>query len=201
VKDSLLKGEAMLAGRIGFLFAAASLCLATTALADGAAPMPTHTVSRTTTLTATVTAIDVPGRVVSLKGPQGNIVTIHVGDDVKNLAQVKVGDVVVAKYYESLAVKVTKPGAPAADAVTSAVAAPAGQKPAGAVVQQDTIKAKVTAIGKKKDWVTLLGPEGNSVTIKVKDSKNLDGVKVGDDVEATYTQALAVAVEPVPAKR
>jgi Cu/Ag efflux protein CusF len=191
----------MLAGRIGLLVAVAGLCLASTALADGATAMPAGSVSRTVTMTATVTAIDVPGRVVTLKGPKGNIVTFHVGDDVKNLAQVKVGDVVAAKYYESLALKVTKPGAPSADSVTAAAAAPAGQMPAGAVVQQDSIKAKVTAIGKKKDWVTLVGPEGNSVTIKVKDPKKLDGVKVGDDVEATYTQALAVAVEPVPAKR
>ena len=68
--------------------------------------------------------------------------------------------------------------------------------PGGAVMTQDTIKAKVTAIGKKKESVTLVGPEGNSVTIKVKDPKKLNGVKVGDDVEITYTQALAVSVEP-----
>ena len=150
---------------------------------------------------ATVTAIDVPGRMLTLKGPKGRTATFHVGDDVKNLAQVKVGDVVVATYYESYALKVTKPGAPAADAVEAAVAAPTGQLPGGAVVQSDSIKAKVTAIGKHKDWVTLMGPEGNSVTIKVKNPKNLDGVKIGDDVQATYTQALAIAIEPaVPAR-
>jgi Cu/Ag efflux protein CusF len=49
--------------------------------------------------------------------------------------------------------------------------------------------------------VTLTGPEGNSVTIKVKDPKKLNGVKVGDDVEITYTQALAISVEKAPAKK
>jgi hypothetical protein len=192
----------MLAGRMGILVAVAGLCLAPVAWADGATKMPAGSLSQTVTMTATVTGIDIPGRVITLKGPKGNSATFHVGDAVKNFDQIKVGDTVVAKYYESYALKVTKPGAPAADAVTATAAAPAGQMPAGAVVQSDTIKAKVTAIGKNKDWVTLVGPEGNSVTIKVKHKENLNGVKVGDDVEATYTQALAIAVDrKIPARQ
>jgi hypothetical protein len=190
----------MLARRMGVLVALAGLSLAPVARADDAAKMPSASVSKTTTMTATVTAIDIPGRIITLKGPKGNSATFHVGEAAKNFGQIKVGDTVVAKYYESYALKVTKPGAPAADAVTATAAAPVGAMPAGAVVQSDSIKAKVTAIGKKKDWVTLVGPEGNSVTIKVKNPKNLDGVKVGDDVEATYTQALAVAVDRAPGK-
>ncbi len=191
----------MLAGRRKFLVVLSALSLAPLAWADGSTKMPSGSVSAVTTVKATVTGIDVPGRVVTLKGPKGNSYTFHVSDDVKNLAQVKVGDIVVAKYYESIAVRVTKPGAPAAAQVDAATAAAPGQLPGGAVMSQDTIKAKVTAIGKKKESVTLVGPEGNSVTIKVKDPKKLDGVKVGDDVEITYTQALAVAVEPAPAPK
>lgn len=192
----------MLAGRIGVAVAVAGLSLAPVAWADGATKTPGGSISHTTTITATVTGIDTPGRVITLKGPKGNTVTFHVGDAVKNFDQIKVGDTVVAKYYESYALKLAKPGAPAADAVTATAAAPAGAMPAGAVVQSDTIKAKVTAIGKNKDWVTLVGPEGNSVTIKVKHKENLAGVKVGDDVDATYTQALAVAVDrKVPARQ
>lgn len=192
----------MRAGRMEVLVAVASLGLAPLAWGDDATKMPSASVSKTSTMTATVTAIDVAARSVTLKGPKGNNVTVHVGDNVKNLDQVKVGDTVVAKYYESVAVRVTKSGAPAADAVTATAAAPRGQLPAGAVVQQQSINAKVTGIGKHKDWVTLMGPEGNSVTIKVKDKKNLEGVKVGDDVAVTYTEALAIAVDrPTPARK
>jgi Cu/Ag efflux protein CusF len=187
--------------RSGTLAALCALGFTFGAWADDAKPMPASSISQTTTVKATVTGIDIPGRVVTLKGPKGNTVTFHVGDDVKNLDQVKVGDIVVAKYYESYALKVTKPGAPAADSVNAAVVAAPGQAPGGAVLKQSSIKAKVTAIGKQKDWVTLKGPEGNSVTLKVKDPKNLTGVKVGDDVEATYTEALAVDVELPPAKK
>ncbi len=183
-----------------FLVVLSSLSLTPFAWADGAAaPLPSASRSQQTTAKATVTGIDIPGRIITLKGPKGNSATFHVGDDVKNFGQIKVGDIVIAKYYESIALRVTKPGAPEAAQVDAATAAAPGQLPGGAVVKQDTIKAKVTAIGKHKDSVTLTGPEGNSVTIKVKNPKNLNGVKVGDDVEATYTEALAVAVEPAPA--
>jgi hypothetical protein len=47
--------------------------------------------------------------------------------------------------------------------------------------------------------VTLKGPQGNSETVKVQDPKNLEGVKTGDLVDITYTQALAVALDK-PAK-
>ena len=163
--------------------------------------LPSGSVQKVTTLQATVVGLDLPVRVITLKGPKGNQVTFHVGDQVKNLDQVKVGDIVVAKYYESIAVRVTKPGAPAAESVDAVASAKPGEKPAGVAVQQETVKAKVTAIGKHKESVTLTGPEGNSVTIKVKDPKKLNGVKVGDDVEITYTQALAISVEKAPAKK
>jgi Cu/Ag efflux protein CusF len=192
----------MIVRRIGWMVSTLALSLAPAALADDAAKkMPSASVSQVVTVKATVTGLDLPARVITLKGPKGNSFTFRVSDDVKNLAQVKVGDIVVAKYYESYAIKVTKPGAPAAEAVEAAAAAQPGERPAGAVLKQESIKAKITAIGKHKESVTLKGPEGNSMTIKVKNPKNLEGVKVGDDVEITYTEALAVAVEPAPAKK
>ena len=58
----------------------------------------------------------------------------------------------------------------------------------------------ITAIDKAHSKVTLKGPEGHSVTVKVKDPKKLEGVAVGDLVQLTYTQALAIAVKPAAAK-
>ena len=192
----------MIVRRIGWMVSTFALALAPAAWADDAAKkMPSASISEVVTVKATVTALDLPTRMITLKGPKGNSITFHVSDDVKRLPEVKVGDIVVVKYYESYAIKVTKPGAPAAAAVVAAATAKPGEPPSAAVVKQESIKAKITAIGKHKESVTLKGPEGNSVTIKVKNPKNLDGVKVGDDVEITYTEALAVAVEPAPAKK
>lgn len=51
------------------------------------------------------------------------------------------------------------------------------------------------AIDPKKTFVTLKGPQGKVVDVKVRDPKNLENVKVGDQVAITYTEALAISVE------
>src|SRR3990172_5146847 len=66
--------------------------------------------SNAVTVTATVVAINLKKREVTLRGPDGTTDTIHVDDRVKNLPQVRKGDQVVATYYESVAVQVKKPG-------------------------------------------------------------------------------------------
>ena len=53
----------------------------------------------------------------------------------------------------------------------------------------------VEKIDKKKETVTLKGPDGKSVTIQVRDPKNLDLVVKGDQVEITYTESVAFAVK------
>ena len=50
-------------------------------------------------------------------------------------------------------------------------------------------------IDKKARTVTVKGPQGGTETIKAKDPKNLEGLKVGDMVELTYTQALAISLD------
>jgi hypothetical protein len=152
-------------------------------------------------VTATVEAVDLTNRVVSLKGPKGNVFDLKVGDKVKNLPQVKVGDKVVARYYESIAVRLMKPGEPAGAAATQAAgAAKPGERPAGVVANQVTVTATIEDISPKKTFVTLKGPGGKTVDVKVRDPKNLENVKVGDQVEITYTEALAISVEKAKKK-
>ncbi|MCU0577961.1 MAG: hypothetical protein MUF69_00300 [Desulfobacterota bacterium] len=150
---------------------------------------------------ATVQAIDVEKRVVTLKGEEGNIFDLKVGEEAKNLPQVKVGDLVTVQYYESLAFEVTKPGqAVAVGAAGGVAAAKPGEKPAGVAAGQVTITATVEALDAKKHYVTLKGPDGKTKEIKVKDPKNLVNVKVGDQVAITYTEALAISVETAKKK-
>jgi hypothetical protein len=147
-------------------------------------------------VTATVEAIDMQNRVVTLKGPKGNVFDLKVGEKVKNLPQVKVGDQVVARYYESIAVQLVKPGAPGGAAATQGVGvAKPGERPAGVVANQVSITATIEDISPKKTYVTLKGPGGKTVDVKVRNPKNLENVKVGDQVEITYTEALAISVE------
>jgi hypothetical protein len=59
--------------------------------------------------TANVEAVDLKKRTVTVKGPKGNVNTVKVGDHVKKLDQVKVGDQVVVRYTEAVAISVEKP--------------------------------------------------------------------------------------------
>jgi Cu/Ag efflux protein CusF len=181
-------------------FSLATLVMAEEKAAPKAAK-PSGMKEQTVSVTATVEAIDLPNRVVTLKGPKGDVFDLKVGEEAKNLPQVKVGDQVNVKYYESLAFQVTKPGQASTVQTTSAVArAKPGEKPGGTVANQVTVTATVQAIDAKKSYVTLKGPEGKTKEIKVKDPKNLKNVKVGDEVVFTYTEALAVSVEPAKKK-
>jgi hypothetical protein len=148
---------------------------------------------------ATVEAVDVAGRTVTLKGPKGKSFTVSVDDQVKSLDNVKVGDEVVARYFEAFAFELKKPGeaVPGKSVTEGAAALPPGQKPAGAAGRQVKVVATITAIDMANGSVTLKGPEGKSVDVKARDPKNLANVKVGDLVEITYTEALAISVEPV----
>ena len=152
----------------------------------------------TTTVTATVLSVDLTKRLVTLKGPDGDVVTVHADERVKNLPQVKKGDQVAVTYYESVAYEVLKPGEakPGVASAGDVVTAQPGQKPAAAGAQVTTVTATISAIDKKNQRVTLRGPEGNTVSVKVQDPTRLDKVKVGDLVQITYTEAVAVSVEP-----
>jgi Cu/Ag efflux protein CusF len=162
---------------------------------------PSGIKEQTVTRTATVQAIDLPKRVVTLKGEKGNVFDLKVGEEAKNLPQVKVGDLVTVKYYESLAFEVTKPGqAVGVGATTGVASAKPGEKPAAVAAGQVTITATVEAIDAKKNYVTLKDPEGKTKEIKVKDPKNLVNVKVGDQVAITYTEALGIEVKPAKKK-
>jgi hypothetical protein len=149
-----------------------------------------------TTVTGTVEAIDLASRVVTLKGPKGNLFDLKVGEQAKNLPQVKVGDRVVVKYYQSIAARVMKPGEAGGATSTQALeTAKPGERPGGIAANMVTVTATVADISPKKTYVSLKAPDGKIYDVKVKDPKNLENVKVGDQVEITYTEALAVSVE------
>jgi len=152
-------------------------------------------VGASTTVTATVLSVDQASRKVTIKTDSGQTYSFIAGDHVKNLAQVKVGDIITAKYTEAIAYQVRKSTSPTgATSSTAVTSAPLGSKPAGVVAQQTTVAVTVTAIDTKIPTITFQGPEGNTRTIKVKDPKKLVGVKVGDVVDITYTEAMAVTV-------
>ena len=159
-------------------------------------------IAETVKISATITAIDKATRDVTLKGPEGNLLTVTAGAEVKNFDKLKVGDQVDLQYVEALTLELKKGGG-AKVAMTEkkdAVGAKKGETPGGAVGRQVTVVADVVAVDPAKQVVTLKGPK-QTVNLKVRDPEQFKNIAKGDQVEATFTQALAVAVEPSAAKK
>ena len=157
------------------------------------------TITEAAQMSAQVVGLDKATRTVTLKGPKGNVVDIVAGDEVKNFDQIKLGDFVVARYVQALTLELmkTKGGEPVSVKEGAARAQP-GERPAGAVARQVTVLADVTAVDPKKKTITLKGPKGNVVTLDVQNPDHFKVVKKGDQVQVTYTEALAMSVEPAP---
>jgi Cu/Ag efflux protein CusF len=163
-----------------------------------AGPKPVVETQQATVITATITAIDLSTRHVTLTGPSGKSLTLHVGDQVKNLDQFKVGDKVGATYYESLVIggKKASPGDNSVKAMSSSQTEDQQGQSGAAVGTQQTIVvvAKVMALDKPNGMITLRGPKGNIRTFKIKDASLLTHMTIGDDVVFKYTEAWAVAI-------
>ena len=147
--------------------------------------------------TLTVVAINPKTRVITLKGASGKTMDVEAGEEVKNFSQIRVGDNVKVQYREALTLelKKTKADASASGAAVAGTAAP-GERPAAAAGAQITVIADVVAVDPKKSTISLKGPAGNVVELKVRNPDHFKVVKKGDKVEAVYSEAVAIAVTP-----
>jgi hypothetical protein len=183
--------------------------LAATAFAQTSAPTAGAAIAsepgkaavvRAVEMSAQVVGLDKATRTLTLKGPNGKVVDIVASDDIKNFDQIKVGDLVVARYAQALTLELRKTKTSGGDLAVreEAAKAKAGERPAVAGARQVTLIAEVTAVDTKQSTITLKGPRGNSVTLDVQNPDQFKVVKKGDQVEVTYTEALALSVEPAP---
>lgn len=154
-------------------------------------------------VTATVTAVDMPNRLVTIEGPEGNAAVIQVTEQVKNLPQVEIGDKVNIKYYLSAIVDVVKAGGDVELGTTGGAArisAPAGEKPAGAMGIEVTRRAEVVFVDPYQKFISFRSPDRGLRKISLKNSPDLQHylkeLKKGDIVEVTYTEAMAISLEP-----
>ncbi len=152
-------------------------------------------------ISATVTAIDKASRTVTLKGPQGREMPVVAGPEVRNFDQIHVGSQVVVGYVEALALELKKgaSGVPARAASDAMARAPAGGTPGAAAASRVTVTADVTALDPATQTATLKGPR-RTVDLHVPDANQFKLIAVGDKIEATYTEAVAITIEPAPKK-
>ena len=176
--------------------AAAALLLAGCATT----PKPIE-IGETLKATARVEAVDPASRLIVLKTPDGGTLVTQAGPEVRNLAQVRPGDNVVVAYREALAARVVKSnaGVGTVDSGVAASRASPGERPGAGVV--DFVRTTVTVfdVDTAQNVIEVTGPRGYNRRIKVNDPEArqfIRGLKRGDLVEVTFTEAIAVSVEP-----
>jgi hypothetical protein len=117
-----------------------------------------------------IESIDAAKRTIVVKGPGGNSGEVAVGPEVKNFAQMKVGDEVALRYVEALALQLKKGGGGVRERTETKGAASAapGARPAAVAGREVTVVADVVAVDPKTQTVTLRGPQ-RTVDLKVRD--------------------------------
>ena len=89
-----------------------------------------------------------------------------------------------------------KPGEKSNPAADAAVAGRVKEQPGAGVAAQLTRTVTVKAVDPAVPSITVTTADGHTITRKIENRKNLEGVKAGDRIDITYTQAVAIAVDP-----
>jgi hypothetical protein len=155
------------------------------------------TAVRTIRITATIKALDVAGRTVTLQTKEGETKTFKVGPGIKRLDEFAVGDVIVIDYQQGLALEFQPAGTATVPATAGAVAGrnTADQAPGGAAAAGVQATVTVTAIDTAKRLVSFQGPGGNIYQVKAGPKIKLEKLKVGDRLLATYVESVAIQLE------
>jgi hypothetical protein len=148
-----------------------------------------------TTVTATIEAIDAGTRTLTVKNADGTYENLVAPAAMTRFPELKVGDKITARYYENVVVRLKKPGEAAVDMDAAAVTKNAGAPGATAATQR-TMTVTVTAKDPKTSAVTVRGPNNYNYSRRVKDKKVFEGLKVGDQLEMTWTDALLISFDP-----
>ena len=160
------------------------------------------TARRTAKATATITAVDLAARTVTLKAKSGETQTFKVGPEVKRFAEFAVGDVIEIEYEQGLALEFQPAGSEnvPVTALATGGRAEKDQAPGAAAAAGVRGTVTVTAIDMPRRLVSITGPGGNVFQVKAGPKIQLEKLKVGDKLLATYVEAVAIKLEKAKKK-
>ncbi|OSP53198.1 hypothetical protein B7G55_01270 [Aeromonas hydrophila] len=146
---------------------------------------------------ATVTAIDMASRKVSLKNAAGEAFDIVAGEQVTNLANLKVGDVVAIRYLQMLDLELLKGTAGVRKRIVEVAAgkAEAGEKPGAGIGKKVTLYGDVIAVDKGQQTITVKGVD-HTLVLKVHNPAQFALIAKGDQIKAVQTQAVGIGILP-----
>jgi hypothetical protein len=170
--------------------------------------------SGTITMTGTVEVIEVPERLITVVGPNGNVVAGIIDVDVKDIKEIKLKETVTIQFTQDVAVAIQKAdGPPNTDGqafiknetsdmnMNAPVVAEQNwteTTPSGGVSSLTTIEVTdtISAINRRKRTITFAGENNTTRTIQVPQSvSGFSGLEVGDMVVLEITRAVIANVK------
>jgi len=146
---------------------------------------------------ATIVGIDVPGRILALKRRSGEVQSFKVSPEVTRLSEFAVGDVIRLEYQQGLVLEFQPEGTATVAPESGATTGRSGRDQLPAAVVNAGIQAtvKVTAIDTAGRLVSFQAPGGAVYQVKAGPKVQLEKLKVGDRLLATYVENVAIRLE------
>jgi hypothetical protein len=162
-------------------------------------------VQQTTTMNGVVETVDPASRELLLRGgggaQSGVLLSMIVGPQVQRLAEIRPGDRVTATYYQALAAQMVNVFSPTSQPFEGVTVdrRETAERPGGQVTRVRRGRV-ITAVYPSINTVSFVGPNNMVRTVTAKNSEVqafIRNLKVGDQVDIVYEEALAVSVEPM----
>lgn len=158
--------------------------------------------SDTQSAEGTIVAVHKKSRMVTIVKEDGDTLDVKCGPEVKNFDHIAKGDVVKAKYTETLMVRIMPPGStPETSAEETATTAKPGEKPSATGTAKAQFSGTISAIDMTKGTVTLQGSQGGEHVVTPRNKENLKKVKVGDVVVFNYEATVAASIHKATAAK
>ncbi|MBX9748364.1 MAG: hypothetical protein K5Q68_02000 [Roseococcus sp.] len=162
-------------------------------------------VAQVTTLVGVVETVDPASREMLLRGQagaqSGALLTMVVGRAVQRLNQIRPGDRVTVRYYQALAAQAVRPLAGASQPFAGASIARDAARPGGEVTRVRSGRVTITAVDRETATVSFVGPGNMPRTVTAENPQVqsfIRSLRVGEQVDMVYEEALAISVEPMP---
>lgn len=146
---------------------------------------------------ATVTAVDVARKLVTLRGTAGDEITIRV-PAARNLSQVSAGDTLRVTYSAKYRASLADPGKTESAATVAAGRTEEGDLPGGFVAAAAVTTVEIVSVSEDGSSVSVRDEAGRLQTMKVEREQGrafARGLKRGDMVVLEYTEAVAIDLE------
>lgn len=163
-------------------------------------------VQQATVMNGVVETVDPASRELLLRGQggaqSGALLSMIVGPQVQRLDQIRPGDRVTVTYYQALAAQVVNVFSPQSQPFegVNVDRRETAERPGAQVTRVRRGRVVITAVDPSGGSMSFVGPNNVVRTVSPKNEEVrsfIRKLKVGDQVDISYEEALAIAVEPM----